>query len=126
MLGGRVGRGTVRPNSFATWTGATPPDERAGPTSRPSGGGQLAPAGWSGGACGVKLLKAVIPRGGGEVVAMVAAYILIQTEVGTVGQVVKGLRDVDGVRSAEGVTGPYDVIARAESDSLDGLGVLVV
>jgi DNA-binding Lrp family transcriptional regulator len=57
---------------------------------------------------------------------MVAAYILIQTEVGTIGKVVKGLRDVDGVRSAEGVTGPYDVIARAESDSLDGLGVLVV
>jgi DNA-binding Lrp family transcriptional regulator len=57
---------------------------------------------------------------------MVAAYILIQTEAGTVGQVVKGLRDIDGLRSAEGVTGPFDVIARAEADSLDGLGDLVV
>jgi DNA-binding Lrp family transcriptional regulator len=57
---------------------------------------------------------------------MVAAYILIQCEAGTVGQVVKGLKDIDGVPSAVAVTGPYDVIARAEDDSLDGLGVLVV
>ena len=57
---------------------------------------------------------------------MVAAYILIQAEVGTAGKVVDGLRGIDGVRSAEGVTGPYDVIARVDGDSLDGLGVLVV
>jgi hypothetical protein len=31
---------------------------------------------------------------------MVAAYILIQCEAGTVGQVVKGLKDIDGVPSA--------------------------
>ncbi|MEO7836673.1 MAG: Lrp/AsnC ligand binding domain-containing protein, partial [Acidimicrobiales bacterium] len=30
------------------------------------------------------------------------------------------------VVSAEDVTGPYDVIARAESDSMDDLGRLVV
>ena len=57
---------------------------------------------------------------------MGAAYILIQTEVGTVGQVVKGLMDIEGVRSAMGVTGPYDVIVRAEADTLDQLGILVV
>jgi len=57
---------------------------------------------------------------------MVAAYILIQCEAGTVGQVVKGLKDIDGVPSAVAVTGPYDLIAQAEDDSLDGLGVLVV
>jgi DNA-binding Lrp family transcriptional regulator len=57
---------------------------------------------------------------------MVEAYILIQAEVGAVGQVVKGLADIDGVRSAVAVTGPYDVIARVEAGSLDELGILVV
>lgn len=57
---------------------------------------------------------------------MVAAHILIQTEAGTVGQVLKGLADIDEVRSAQGVNGPYDVIAMAEADTLDALGMLVL
>jgi DNA-binding Lrp family transcriptional regulator len=62
----------------------------------------------------------------GEVGAMVTAYILIQTEVGKAGQVAKEISDISQVRSAEGVTGPYDVIARAEAENIDGLGKLVV
>ena len=57
---------------------------------------------------------------------MVAAYVLIQTEVGKAGQVARAIVDVEGVRSAEGVTGPYDVIAITEAQSLDELGRLVV
>jgi DNA-binding Lrp family transcriptional regulator len=57
---------------------------------------------------------------------LVAAHILIQVEAGTTGQVVKGLEDIDEVRSALGVNGPFDVIATAEAGSLDALGRLVV
>ena len=62
----------------------------------------------------------------GEVIAMVTAYVLIQTEVGKAGQVAKAVSDVEGVRSAEGVTGPYDVIALTEANNIDELGRLVV
>lgn len=57
---------------------------------------------------------------------MIAAYILIQTEVGLVGPVVAEVTAVKGVTAADGVTGPYDVIARAEASNLDELGKLVV
>lgn len=57
---------------------------------------------------------------------MVTAYILIQTEVGKAAQVAKEVRDIDGVTEAEDVTGPYDVIVRAESKNVDDLGKLVV
>ena len=57
---------------------------------------------------------------------MVNAYILIQTEVGKAAQVAKEVRDIDGVAEAEDVTGPYDVIVRAEAKTVDELGKLVV
>ena len=52
----------------------------------------------------------------------VSAYILIQTEVGKAAQVASEVAGIDGVVSAEDVTGPYDVIARAESNTVDELG----
>ena len=57
---------------------------------------------------------------------MVNAYILIQTEVGKAAQVAKEVAAIKGVTSAEDVTGPYDVIVRAEADNVDDLGKLVV
>ncbi|HEX6262781.1 MAG TPA: Lrp/AsnC ligand binding domain-containing protein [Actinomycetota bacterium] len=57
---------------------------------------------------------------------MVNAYILIQTEVGKAAQVAKEVAAIDGVTSAEDVTGPYDVIVRAEAGNVDDLGKLVV
>ena len=57
---------------------------------------------------------------------MVQAYILIQTEVGKAAQVAKSVRDIEGVAEAEDVTGPYDVIVRAEAKNVDELGKLVV
>jgi DNA-binding Lrp family transcriptional regulator len=58
--------------------------------------------------------------------AVVQAYILIQTEVGKAAQVAKEVRDIGGVAEAEDVTGPYDVIVRAEAKNVDELGKLVV
>ena len=57
---------------------------------------------------------------------MVHAYILVQTEVGRAAAVAKEIGEISGVTSAEDVTGPYDVIVRAEADDMDSLGRLVV
>jgi len=56
----------------------------------------------------------------------VHAYVLIQTGVGQAAEVTRQIALIDGVVLAEGVTGPYDVIARAEAASIDELGHLVV
>jgi DNA-binding Lrp family transcriptional regulator len=57
---------------------------------------------------------------------VVQAYILIQTEVGKAAQVADEVRAINGVSEAEDVTGPYDVIVRAEAKNVDELGKLVV
>ena len=57
---------------------------------------------------------------------MVSAYILVQTEVGKAGQVTERIKAIAGVSTVDGVTGPYDVIARAEADDLDALAKQVV
>ena len=54
------------------------------------------------------------------------AWILIQSEVGKASQVAREVRSIDGVVSAEDVTGPWDVLARAEAASIDELGRMVV
>jgi DNA-binding Lrp family transcriptional regulator len=57
---------------------------------------------------------------------MVHAYILIQTEVGKAASVAREISALKGVTLAEDVTGPYDVIVRAEAKSIDELGKLVL
>jgi DNA-binding Lrp family transcriptional regulator len=57
---------------------------------------------------------------------MVQAYILIQTEVGKAADVAREIAEIEGVTTAEDVTGPYDVIVRAEARNVDDLGKLVV
>ncbi|SDH26325.1 AsnC family protein [Sinosporangium album] len=57
---------------------------------------------------------------------MVQAYILIQTEVGKAANVAREIGAIEGVLQAEDVTGPYDVIVRAEARNVDELGKLVV
>ena len=56
----------------------------------------------------------------------VQAYILIQTDVGKAAEVATAIAQVKGVTLAEDVTGPYDVIVKAEADNVDLLGQLVV
>ncbi|WP_406003545.1 Lrp/AsnC ligand binding domain-containing protein [Streptomyces sp. NBC_00829] len=57
---------------------------------------------------------------------MVQAYILIQTEVGKASIVAETIGKIAGVIQAEDVTGPYDVIVRAQADTVDDLGRMVV
>ena len=57
---------------------------------------------------------------------MVEAIVLIQAKVGASSAVAHAVIDVDGVTSADVVSGPYDVIARAEAESIDDLGKLVI
>ena len=57
---------------------------------------------------------------------VVQAYILIQTEVGKAADVARQIAEIEGVTLAEDVTGPYDVIVRAEARNVDELGKLVV
>lgn len=52
----------------------------------------------------------------------VQAYILVQAEVGASGEVARAIAAVPGVILAEDVTGPYDVIVRAEAATIDDLG----
>jgi DNA-binding Lrp family transcriptional regulator len=55
----------------------------------------------------------------------VSAYILIQAAV-SAANVAGDIRILDGVESADDVSGPYDVIVRATAADMDGLGKLVV
>src|SRR5947209_328101 len=88
--------------SYPAWPGTAP--EPHGYAARPSSSRQC---------------------GGGNCMA-VSAFVLIQTEVGKAAQVAEEVGGIDGVVSAEDVTGPYDVIVRAEADTMDDLGRLVV
>jgi DNA-binding Lrp family transcriptional regulator len=56
----------------------------------------------------------------------VQAYILIQTEVGKADSVSKSVSAIAGVTLAEGVTGPYDVIMRAEAPSMEDFGRMIL
>jgi DNA-binding Lrp family transcriptional regulator len=57
---------------------------------------------------------------------VVSAYILIQTEVGKASHVTREIGKISGVVAADGVTGPYDVVARGEASDLDELAKAVV
>jgi DNA-binding Lrp family transcriptional regulator len=57
---------------------------------------------------------------------MITAYVLIQAEEGRSAEVGAGVARIEGVVSADVVTGPYDVIAMAETASMDELGKLLV
>jgi len=57
---------------------------------------------------------------------MITAYVFIQAQVGRSADVGAEVAQIEGVRSADVVTGPYDVIALVEAASMDDLGKLVV
>ena len=56
----------------------------------------------------------------------VSAYILIQTDMDKATNVAETIRQIDGIVFADIVTGPYDIIAKADADSMDNLGRMVV
>ena len=53
------------------------------------------------------------------------AFILIETAVGKSRDVITALQGVDGVKSVDVVTGPYDIIAVLEAPDLNSIGSLV-
>ena len=53
------------------------------------------------------------------------AYVLIETVVGRNKEVVAALKQLEGVKSVDTVTGPYDVIATIEGETLNVIGDLV-
>ena len=57
---------------------------------------------------------------------MVEAIVLVQAKVGESSAVARAVAELGGVMAADVVTGPYDVIARVEADSIDELGRMVV
>lgn len=56
---------------------------------------------------------------------MAKAFILIETAAGKDKEVANELRRLEGVKSVDTVTGPYDVIATIEVQTLDDIGELV-
>lgn len=55
----------------------------------------------------------------------VRAFVLIEVAVGKTREVVTTLQKVEGVKSVEAVTGPYDVIAVVERPDVNAVGDLV-
>ena len=53
------------------------------------------------------------------------AFILIETAVGKSKEVANALKQVGGVKSVDSVTGPYDIIAIVEGETLNDIGELV-
>jgi len=53
------------------------------------------------------------------------AFVLIETAVGKSKEVVAALRQLQGMKSVDTVTGPYDVIAVIEAETLNDIGDLV-
>jgi DNA-binding Lrp family transcriptional regulator len=56
----------------------------------------------------------------------IKGYLLIQTKTGTTKQVVDAIRKVEGVVSADAVTGSWDAIAIVTGESVKNIGELVV
>ena len=53
------------------------------------------------------------------------AFVLIETAVGRTKEVATTLKQLEGVKSVDIVTGPYDVIATIEGETLNDIGDLV-
>ena len=53
------------------------------------------------------------------------AFVLIETAVGRTKEVATRLGELEGVKSVDTVTGPYDVIATIEGETLNDIGDLV-
>jgi len=56
---------------------------------------------------------------------MSTAFVLINTETGSVGDVLKDLKKVEGVDEAFIVYGVYDIVAKVNAESMDQLKEIV-
>ena len=55
----------------------------------------------------------------------IKAYVLLDTEVGMAEELVEEVRRVEGVKAADAVTGPYDVVVNVEVATLDDLAAVI-
>lgn len=53
------------------------------------------------------------------------AFVLIETAVGKTKEVITSLKQLEGMKSVDTVTGPYDVIAVIEAETLNEIGDLI-
>ncbi len=53
------------------------------------------------------------------------AYVLVETAVGKTKEVYAILKKVEGIKTVDTVTGPYDIIAIVEGKDLNAVGDLV-
>ena len=53
------------------------------------------------------------------------AFVLIETVVGRTKEVVTFIKQLEGVKSVDTVTGPYDIIAIVEAKDLNEIGDMV-
>ncbi|RJS83951.1 Lrp/AsnC family transcriptional regulator [Candidatus Bathyarchaeota archaeon] len=56
---------------------------------------------------------------------MPKAFVLINTETGFMNEVLKELSKIEGVKEAYSVYGVYDIIAKVEAKTMDGLKDIV-
>jgi len=57
--------------------------------------------------------------------AMAKAYVLVEVSVGRTKEVANAISQLKGVKTVNAVTGPYDIIAVVEGDTLNEIGDLV-
>lgn len=53
------------------------------------------------------------------------AFVLITTSVGQTKAVLNSLKKMEGIKSADAVMGPYDIIAVVEGESVDTVGKII-
>ena len=56
---------------------------------------------------------------------MPTAYILVNTEIGAEKQVLRALKEIQGVEEAHSLWGVYDIIANVRTDSVEELKYIV-
>lgn len=53
------------------------------------------------------------------------AFVLIETAVGKTKEVMASIQQLEGIESVDTVTGPYDIIAVIEAETLNEIGDLI-
>jgi DNA-binding Lrp family transcriptional regulator len=56
---------------------------------------------------------------------MPTAYVLLNTEIGSKNQVLKALKEIDGVEEVHSLWGVYDIIANVTAGSMEELKVII-
>lgn len=56
---------------------------------------------------------------------MPTAFVLINTDIGSESDVLKEVKQVEGVEEASAVYGVYDIVARVKADAMDKLKEIV-